>query len=123
MTQRGKSANVQIPDNVDRLWESIEDIRASVSSLAARFGEQAVAIGDRGVRQATEVAGEFAEDFVDRACERAVALRDRIESRPVGSAAIAFFAGVAVAGLVMSVLFSASQSEPRRPIRSSKRLR
>ena len=123
MTQRGKTADVQIPDNVDRLWESIEDIRASVSSLAARFGEQAVAIGDRRVRQATEVAGEFAEGFADRAGERAVALRDQIESRPVGSAAIAFFAGVAVAGLVMGVLFSASQSEPRRPNRNSKRLR
>jgi hypothetical protein len=97
--------------DIDQLRQGLDDLRGSVASLTARLGEGALAAG----QQARRVAGEVAGDVADRAGEGVATLRARIEEQPLATAALAFFAGVALAGLVMGALIAAgSDGRPRR---------
>jgi hypothetical protein len=95
---------------IDQLRQGLDDLRDSVASLTAQVGEGARAASSRGL----QMAGEVAEDVADRANEGVTALRSRIEDQPLASMAIAFFAGVAISGLVMGTLLAAgSGSRPQ----------
>jgi hypothetical protein len=59
------------------------------------------------------MASEVAEDVADRANEGVTALMSRIEDQPFAAMAIAFFAGVALAGLVMGTLLAAGSGSGR----------
>ena len=125
MTERATKANARVgaafdqigadmSDEVAQLQRSLDEVRGSVASLAARIGDGAVAASDRGIRQARELAGEFAEDFADRAGEGAAALRGRIGDQPLASMALTFFGGV-IAGVTVGLLLTAgSDARPRR---------
>lgn len=102
-------------DTIDQLRQGLDDVRNSLASLTAQVGEGARAASSRGL----QMAGEVAEDVADRATEGVAALRSGIEDQPLASMAIAFFAGVAISGLVMGILLAAgSGSRPQhRPNR------
>ena len=102
-----------------QLRQSLDEVRGHVAALAARVGEGAVGAGGRGLRQARQVAGEVMEEVADRADEGVAALRGRIEDQPLAMVALAFFAGVAISGLVMGALLAAGSGSrpPHRPDR------
>ena len=82
-------------DDIAQLRQSLDEVRSSVASLTSRLGEGAVV--------ARQMASGVVEDVADRANEGVAALRSRIADQPFAAMAIAFFAGVAIAGLVMGV--------------------
>jgi hypothetical protein len=108
---------VDLEGTVDQLRQGLDDLRGSVVSLTARFGEGALAAGGRGLQQARQVAGEVVEDVADRANEGVATLRGRIEDQPLATVALAFFAGVALAGLIMASLITIGPGDQpqRRP--------
>ncbi|MGE3295198.1 MAG: hypothetical protein AB7O95_27860 [Geminicoccaceae bacterium] len=120
-------SGIDVNENVDRLLQSLDDIRGGVAPLRARSGDEAAAVGHRGVRQAREVAGGSAEDLARRAGEGTAALCSRVEEQTVTGRALAFFAGPAVAGVLMGALARAGEAvriaergglaTPRGPIR------
>ena len=124
MTERATKTNARVgaafdqigadmSDEVAQLQRSLDEVRGSVASLAARIGDGAVTARDRGMRQARELAGEFADDFADHAGEGAAVLRGRIEDQPLASMALTFFGGV-VAGVAVGLLIgSGSGARPR----------
>jgi hypothetical protein len=79
------------------------------------LGEGAVVAGGRGLEQARQMASEVVEDVADRANEGVAALRGRIEDQPLATMALAFFAGVAISGLVMGALLVAGSGSSRPP--------
>ena len=59
------------------------------------------------------------EEVAERTDEGVAALRARIEDQPLAMVALAFFAGVAISGLVMGALLAAGSGSrpPPRPNR------
>ena len=106
MTGRNLVSKSDVNDNVDRLLQSLDDIRGEVASLTARVGDEAAAAGNRGVRQAREMASGLAEDWANRMEEGTTALRSRVEDRPVAATEFAFLAGLALGGVMMGAIFS-----------------
>ena len=102
-----------VSDAVAQLQRNLDEVRGTVASLVTRIGDGAVAAGDRGVRQARELAGEYAEGFADRAGEGATALRARIEDQPVSSLALTLVGGI-VAGAAVGLLLTSRPSDPPR---------
>lgn len=98
-----------------QLRQGLDDVRGSVAALTARLGEGAVVAGGRGLEQARQMASEVVEDVADRANEGVAALRGRIEDQPLATMALAFFAGVAISGLVMGALLVAGSGSSRTP--------
>ena len=92
-------------DDIAQLRQSLDEVRRSVASLTTRLGEGAVV--------ARQMASGIVEDVADRANEGVGALRSRIEDQPFAAMAIAFFAGVVIAGLVMGPLLAAASGSGR----------
>ena len=107
-TSLAKSVKRRLGD--DHLRQQLDDIRERVAALASDLGEEAAATGNEGYRQARQVAAEVKDEVVERANGSVTALRNRVEEVPLASLAIAFCAGVAVSGLVMSTVFAARPS-------------
>jgi hypothetical protein len=103
--------------NIDQLRQGLDELRSSVASLTARLGEGATIVTGRGLQQVRQTAGELAEEVADRASEGMATVRSRIEDqRPAATVALAFFAGVAFAGLVLGALLTVgSDSRPQQP--------
>jgi hypothetical protein len=99
-------ADADLEGTIDQLRQGLDDLRGSVVSLTARVGEGALAAGGRGLQQARQVAGEVVEDVAGRANEGVATLRGRIEDQPLAAVALAFFAGMVLAGLVMASLIT-----------------
>lgn len=114
MVERHAGSGIDVNENVDRLLQSLDDIRGGVAALTARFGAEAAAAGNRGVRQAREVASGLAEDWANRAEEGTTALRSRVAEQPVAATALAFLAGLAVGGVVMGALLSSQRGHAHR---------
>lgn len=114
MAERGIKSELDVSDNVDRLLQSLDDIRGGVAALTARFGDEAAAAGSRGMKHARELAGGLAEDWTNRAEEGATALRSRVEEQPIAATALAFFAGLAVGGVLMSAMLSTQRAHSYR---------
>jgi ElaB/YqjD/DUF883 family membrane-anchored ribosome-binding protein len=110
-----RSGETDAQGDIAQLRQSLDEVRSSVVALTARLGEGAAAIASgRGLQQARQMASEVAEDVADRANEGVAVLRSRIEDQPFAALALAFFAGVAISGLVMGTLLAAgSGSRPR----------
>jgi hypothetical protein len=106
MTGRNLVNKIDVNDNIDRLLQSLDDIRGEVASLTARAGDEAAAAGHRGVRQAREMANELAGDWANRVEEGTTALRHRVEEPPVAATAFAFLAGLALGGVLMGAVVS-----------------
>ena len=100
-------------DSIDQMRQSLEELRGSVALLTARVGEGAL----EGLQQARQLAGDLSEDVADRANEGVAALRSRIEDQPLASAAIAFFAGAAISGLIMLLAAGSGDRPQQRPSR------
>ena len=92
-------------DDIAQLRQSLDEVRRSVASLTTRLGE--------GADVARQMASGIVEDVADRAHEGVGALRSRIEDQPFAAMAIAFFAGVAIAGLVMGTILAAGSGSGR----------
>lgn len=107
MAERTGYSGIELSDNVDRLLQSLDDIRGGVAALTARFGDEAVAAGSRGLTQAREAASGLADDWAGRADRGSAMLRSRVEEQPVAATALAFIAGLAVGGVVVSLTRSA----------------
>jgi ElaB/YqjD/DUF883 family membrane-anchored ribosome-binding protein len=120
LTTKGGENHAPQGGDLAQLRQSLDEVRGSVAALAARVGEGAVGAGGRGLRQARQVAGEVMEEVADRADEGVAALRARIEDQPLAMVALAFFAGVAISGLVMGALLAAG-SGSRPPSRRYRR--
>ena len=95
---------------VAQLQHNLDEVRGTIASLVSQMADSAMAAGDRGVRQARELAGEYAEGFTDRAGEGAAALRGRIEDQPLSTAALTFVGGM-VAGAAVGLLLASRPSE------------
>ena len=119
LTTQGGENHAPQGGDLAQLRQSLDEVRGSVAALAARVGEGAVGAGGRGLQQARQVAGEVMEEVADRADEGVAALRARIEDQPLAMVALAFFAGVAISGLVMGALLAAGSGSrpPHRPNR------
>ena len=112
ITTRGET-NPQ--DDIAQLRQSLDEVRRSVASVTTRLGEGAVV--------ARQMASGIVEDVADRANEGVGALRSRIEDQPFAAMAIAFFAGVAIAGLVMGTILAAGSGSGRSQHQSKRRPR
>ena len=97
---------------IDQLRQGLDELRGSVASLTARLGEGT----GRGLQQVRQMAGEVAEDIADRAGEGVATLRSRLQDQPyAATTALAFFAGVAFAGLILGALITlGSDNRPQR---------
>ena len=102
ITTRGET-NPQ--DEIAQLRQSLDEVRSSVALLTTRLGEGAVI--------ARQMASGVVEEVAGRANEGVAALRSRIEDQPFAAMAIAFFAGVAIAGLVMGTILAAGSGSGR----------
>ena len=102
ITTRGET-NPQ--DEIAQLRQSLDEVRRSVALLTTRLGEGAVI--------ARQMASGVMEEVAGRADEGVAALRSRIEDQPFAAMAIAFFAGVAIAGLVMGTILTAGSGSGR----------
>ncbi len=100
-------------DTIDQMRQSLEELRSSVALLTTRVGEGAL----EGLQQARQLAGDLSEDVADRANEGVAALRSRIEDQPLASAAIAFFAGAAISGLLILLATGSGDRPQQRPSR------
>ena len=54
-------------DELAQLRQGLDEVRGSVASLVARFGEDAADAGGRGLQQARRAAGEVARNVADQA--------------------------------------------------------
>ena len=99
--------------DIAQLRQSLDEVRSSVASLTSRLGEGAVV--------ARQMASGVVEDVADRANEGVAALRSRIEDQPFAAMTIAFFAGVAIAGLVMGTLLAAGSGSGRPQYQPNRR--
>jgi hypothetical protein len=107
------SGTPEAQDTIDQMRQSLEELRSSVALLTTRVGEGAL----EGLQQARQVAGDISEDVTDRANEGVTALRSRIEDQPLASAAIAFFAGAAISGLILLLAGGSGERLQQRPSR------
>ena len=98
---------------VAQLQHNLDEVRGTIASLVSQMADSAMSAGDRGVRQARELAGEYAEGFTHRAGEGAAALRGRVEDQPLSTVALTFVGGM-VAGAAVGLLLASRPSEPPR---------
>ena len=98
---------------VAQLQHNLDEVRGTIASLVSQMADSAMAVGDRRVQQARELAGEYAERFTHRAGEGAAALRGRIADQPLSTVALTFVGGM-VAGAAVGLLLASRPSEPPR---------
>jgi hypothetical protein len=101
MTTTGQNSPRDELDNrgINQLQQGLDDLRSSVASLTARLAES-TAVGGRGLQQAYQMAGDVAEDVVDRAAEGVAAVRSRVQDQSPAVIGLAFLAGVILGGLI-----------------------
>jgi len=87
-------------DELAQLRQGLDEVRGSVASLVARFGEDAADAGGRGLQQARRAAGEVARNVADQAGDGVTALRGGIEGQPLASMAVAFLVGLSLGTLL-----------------------
>jgi ElaB/YqjD/DUF883 family membrane-anchored ribosome-binding protein len=99
-TGRGAMADRDIKDELAQLRQGLDEVRGSVASLVARFGEDAADAGGRGLQQARRAAGEVARNVAGQAGDGVTALRGGIEGQPLASIAVAFLVGLSLGTLL-----------------------
>lgn len=116
MTETGARAGAAVDRVADNAAETIaglqsrmEELRGTVASLSKQMGDDVAAASRRGMSQARQRAGEFA----DRAGEGAAALRGQVEEQPLSSMAVAFVGGMA-AGIALGFLLTNRPGNPPR---------
>ena len=117
VTTTGQNSPRDELDNrgINQLQQGLDDLRSSVASLTARLAES-TAVGGRGLQQAYQMAGDVAEDVVDRAAEGVAAVRSRVQDQSPAVIALAFFAGVVIGYLLTASSANQPQHWPdRRP--------
>ena len=95
-------ADRDIKDELAQLRQGLDEVRGSVTSLVARFGEDAA--DGRGLQQARRAAGEVARNVAGQAGDGVTALRGGIEGQPLASMAVAFLVGLSLGTLLAAGL-------------------
>ncbi len=115
VTTTGQNSPRDELDNrgINQLQQGLDDLRSSVASLTARLAES-TAVGGRGLQQAYQMAGDVAEDVVDRAAEGVAAVRSRVQDQSPAVIGLAFLAGVILGGLIGASSIGRQANSPGR---------